>query len=74
MKIRTASAIFWNYHGVFRGYGLKNISFRNKTFYVFHDRKMKLSASVLTNLTKFQLNQLIQTMVISIFSIGCLFD
>ena len=37
--------------------------FRNKTFFVFQDKKLKLSASVwkriLWNLTKFQLNQLI---------------
>ena len=35
LKIRTASAIFWNYLGIFRDYGLKNIFFRNKTFLFF---------------------------------------
>ena len=46
LKIRTASAIFWNYLGIFRDYGLKYIFFRNKTFFVFQDRKLKLSVSV----------------------------
>ena len=48
LKIRTASAIFWNYLGIFRDYGLfeKDISW---------------------NLTKCQLIQVIQTIVISIF-------
>ena len=32
LKIRTASAFFWIYLGIFRDYGLKNIFFRNKTF------------------------------------------
>ena len=75
LKIRTASATFWNYLGIFRDYGLKNIFFRNKVF-VFQDRKLKLSASVWkrisSNLTKFQLIQLIQTIAIFIFSIDCL--
>ena len=35
LKIRTASAIFWIYLGIFRDYGLKNIFFRNKTFLFF---------------------------------------
>ena len=35
LKIRTATAIFWNYLGIFRDYGLKNILFRNKTFSFF---------------------------------------
>ena len=35
LKIRTASAIFWNYLGIFRNYGLKYIFFRNKTFFLF---------------------------------------
>ena len=34
IKIRTASAIFWMYLGVFRDYGLKTF-FRNKTFLFF---------------------------------------
>ena len=42
----------------------------------FQDRKLKFSASVWKriswNLTKFELNQLIWTISISIFSIGCL--
>ena len=42
----------------------KNIFFRNKTFFLFQDRKLKLSASVWKmiswNLTKLQLIQLIQ--------------
>ena len=71
LKIRTASAIFWNYLDIFRDYGLKNIFFRNKTFFVFQDRKLKLSASVwkriLWNLTKFQLIQLIQQLLFPFF-------
>ena len=35
LKIRTARAIFWNYLGIFRDYGLKNIFFRKKTFLFF---------------------------------------
>ena len=35
LKIRTASAIFWIYLGIFRDYRLKNIFFRNKTFLFF---------------------------------------
>ena len=35
LKIRTASAIFWNYLGIFRDHGLNHISFRNKTFLFF---------------------------------------
>ena len=45
LKIRRASAIFWNYLGIFRDYGIKYIFFRNKTFF-FQDRKLKVSASV----------------------------
>ena len=32
LKIKTASAIFWNNLGILRDYGLKNIFFRNKSF------------------------------------------
>ena len=50
----------------------------NKTFFVFQHRKLKLSASVWNwiswNLTKVQLIQLIQTIVIFSFSIGCLIE
>ena len=46
LKIRTANAICWIYLGVFRDNGLDNIFFRNKTFFVFQDRKLKLLASV----------------------------
>ena len=71
LKIRTASAIFWIY---LRDYGLKNIFLGIKLF-AFQDRKLKLSASVYKkiswNLTKFQL---IQTIVVFIFSIGCLIE
>ena len=35
LKIRTANAIFWNYLGLFRDYGLEHIFFRNKTFLFF---------------------------------------
>ena len=45
-KIETASAIFWDYLGMFREYDQKNIFFRNKSFFVFQDRKLKLSESV----------------------------
>ena len=34
LKIRTASAIFWNYLGIFRDYGLKNV-FLVVTFFCF---------------------------------------
>ena len=47
--------------------------FRIKTFFVFQDKKLKLSVSIwnwiLWTLTKFQHIQLIQTIVIFIFSI-----
>ena len=35
LKIRTASAIFWIYLGIFRDYSLNNIFFRNKFFLFF---------------------------------------
>ena len=35
LKIRIASAIFWDYLGMCRDYGQKNILFRNKTFLFF---------------------------------------
>ena len=35
LKIRTASAIFWDYLCMFRNYGQKNNFFRNKTFLFF---------------------------------------
>ena len=35
LKIRTASAICWNYLGLFRDYGLDHIFFRNETFLFF---------------------------------------
>ena len=50
-----------NCHVCPRTLTLKNIFFRKKTFFIFQDRKLKLSASVWNrlslNLTKFQLNQ-----------------
>ena len=45
LKIRTANAIYWISPGIFRDYSLQNF-FRNETFFVFQDRKLKLSASV----------------------------
>jgi hypothetical protein len=42
LKIRMASAIFWNYLGMFR----KIIFLRNITLFVFQDKKLKLLASV----------------------------
>ena len=38
LEIRTARAIFWNYLGIFRDYGLKNILLEIKLFSVFQDR------------------------------------
>jgi hypothetical protein len=35
LTIRTTSAIFWDYLGMFRDYGQKIIFFRNKTFLFF---------------------------------------
>ena len=35
LKVKTASAIFWDDHGIFRDNGLKNIFLRNKTFLFF---------------------------------------
>ena len=35
LKIRTASAIFWNYLGIFRDYGLKSILLGIKLFLFF---------------------------------------
>ena len=56
---------------------LKNI-FLGIKFFVFQDRKLKVSASVWnrisSNLTKFQLIQLIQSIFISVFSIRCLIE
>ena len=46
LKIRTASAIFWIYLGIFRDYHFNNVFFGNILFFVFHDRKLKLSTSV----------------------------
>ena len=78
LKIRTASIIFWIYLCIFRGYSLKNIFFRNKTFLVFQNRKLKHLASVwndiLWNLTTYQLIQHIHTIVIFNFCIGCLIE
>ena len=51
LKIRTASAIFWIYLGIVRDYDLKNIFYRNETFFVFQDRKLKLSASALNKIS-----------------------
>ena len=45
LKMRTVSAIFWIYLGIFRDYSL-NFFFKNESFCVFQDRKLKLSASV----------------------------
>ena len=42
LKIRTVN---WNYHGVFRDYDFDHIIL-GKNFYVFQDRKLKLSAFV----------------------------
>jgi hypothetical protein len=69
LKIRTASAIFWDYLGTAKKF------FLGIFFFVFQYRKLKLSASVwkwiLWNLTKFQL---IQTIVTYIFSLCCLIE
>ena len=46
-KIEMASAIFWDYLGMFREYGPKNIFFRNKTFLLF-----KKQRNCTKNLTK----------------------
>ena len=45
-KLGQHSAICWNSLGLFRDSGLNYNFFRNKTFFVFQDRKLKLSASV----------------------------
>ena len=75
LKIRTANYICWNSLGLFRNYGLDHIFLGIKLFFVFQDRKLKLSASVWNwiswNLTKCQL---IQTIVIFIFYICCLIE
>ena len=69
LKIRTASANFWICLSIFRDYKIKNISLGIKLF--FQDRKLQLFASVWI---KFQHIQLIQTIVIFIFSIDCLIE
>ena len=46
LKIGTANTICSNSLGLFRDYCLDHIFFRNKTFFVFQDRKLKFSASV----------------------------
>ena len=57
---------------------IKKYFVRNKTFFVFQDRKLKLSIPVRNgiswNLTKFQLIQLIQIISIFIFSISYLIE
>ena len=71
LKIRTARAIFWNYLGIFRDYGLKNIFFRKKNFFVFKDRKLKLSyncyisdiVEILWGFTKFFSKQMLKISV-----------
>ena len=65
LKIRAANAIFRISLGMFKDYGLKRCFFRNKTFFVFQDRKLKLLAFLL--FTKFQHIQLIQAIAIFIF-------
>ena len=45
-KLGQQSAICWNSLGLFRDYSLNHIFFRNKTFFVFQDKKLKFSASV----------------------------
>ena len=61
LKIRTTSAIFWNYLGIFRDYDQNLYFWKYVKLFVFQDRMLKLSASVwkiiLWNLTKFPLNQ-----------------
>ena len=67
LKIRTSNAIFWH---IYRPWPKKILG-----IIVFQDRKLQLSASVCNriswNITKFQLIQLIQT-IIFIFSISFL--
>ena len=45
LKIRTSSAIFWIYLGIFRDIGLKD-KFLGIFCFVFKGRKLKLSASI----------------------------
>ena len=71
LKIRTASAIFWIYLSITAW----KTFFRNKTLFVFQDRKLKCVWDLIFwILAKFQLIQFIQTIVISIFAIGCLIE
>ena len=65
LKIRTANAIFW----IYLGGTAKKIFFRNNIF-CFSRHKAKS----FSNCLKFQLIQLIQTIVIFIFSIACLIE
>ena len=72
-KLGQQSSICWNSLGLFRDYGLNYILFRNNFFFVFQDRKLKLSEfiwkSISWNLIKYQL---IQAIFIFIFCSRCL--
>ena len=64
-KLGQQSAIYWNFLGLFRDYGLNHIFFRNKTFLFFQHRKLKFSTSIWKKKNretsqKFQLNALRQ--------------
>ena len=77
LKIRTANAIRWNYLGLFRDYGLDHIFLGIKLFRFSRQNAETFSICLKKNFVKprkFQLIQLIQTIFISIFSIGCLIE
>ena len=62
---------------MFRDYGQKNIFFRNKTFLFFKIESWNfqhLFANKFHETSQFQVIQLIQTIVIHIFSLGCLIE
>ena len=75
LKIRTASAIFWNYLGMFRDYGLKIIFYRNKTFLFF-----KIESWNFQKLFEIEFRETSQNfnsfrqLLFSFFSIGCLIE
>ena len=77
LKIRTANAIYWISPGIFRDYSLQNF-FRNETFFVFQDRKLKLSASVRKEFPEtsqsFNSFSSFRQLLISFFSICCLIE
>ena len=71
LKIRTANAICWNCHGLYRDYSLDHVFFRNNTFLFLKVENWKsqhlLVKQFLWDLKKFQLLHLVQKMLLHFF-------